>query len=308
MENSEKKLWAQRLALAMDIGEQLIVCGAEVSRVEDSIRRILISFGCKNPAVLTITTSIIVTIEIDDYEPITQTRRIGNSAYNMDRLEKMNSISRKICYEHISIDSARKLYDEAVAAEPYSFKAQILFFMGISFTFALFFGGSFRDALVSMAIAILLGFLQRIFFKVDINKFLSILVCSIVGGLLSMTAVSMGIGDSVSKISIGNIMLLIPGIALTNSIRDMFSGDTITGYTKFIESSLIAVMIAFGFVAASIFYNKIFISNSIGRAPYYSPIVVIIIQLISSFLGLSHMPAVSMSARIDCFWQGWVVL
>ena len=48
-------------------------------------------------------------------------------------------------------------------------------------------------------------------------------------------------------ISIGNIMLLIPGIALTNSLRDMFSGNTLAGLMRFIEALLLAMTIAFGF-------------------------------------------------------------
>ena len=52
-------------------------------------------------------------------------------------------------------------------------------------------------------------------------------------------------------ISIGNIMLLIPGVALTNSLRDMFSGNTISGLMRFIESILLALTIAFGFALAA---------------------------------------------------------
>ena len=37
------------------------------------------------------------------------------------------------------------------------------------------------------------------------------------------------------KIMIGDIMLLIPGIAITNSIRDMLMGDTIAGIMRLIE-------------------------------------------------------------------------
>ena len=53
------------------------------------------------------------------------------------------------------------------------------------------------------------------------------------------------------KISIGNIMLRIPGIKLTNSIRDFFSGDTMTGILGFLEAALLSMTIAFGFVAAA---------------------------------------------------------
>ena len=60
-----------------------------------------------------------------------------------------------------------------------------------------------------------------------------------------------GLGESVDMISIGNIMLLIPGIPLTNSLRDMFTGNTISGLLRFSEAILLALAIAFGFAAVA---------------------------------------------------------
>jgi len=45
-------------------------------------------------------------------------------------------------------------------------------------------------------------------------------------------------------------MLLIPGLALTNAVKDMFVGDTITGSLRLVESLLWAVAIACGFALA----------------------------------------------------------
>jgi uncharacterized membrane protein YjjP (DUF1212 family) len=50
------------------------------------------------------------------------------------------------------------------------------------------------------------------------------------------------------KIMIGDIMLLIPGIAMTNSIRNMLVGDTISGIMRLIESLLWAGALALGFM------------------------------------------------------------
>ncbi len=41
-------------------------------------------------------------------------------------------------------------------------------------------------------------------------------------------------------------MLLIPGIAFTNSLRDMFSGDTITGLIRCMEALLLALVVGLG--------------------------------------------------------------
>ena len=71
------------------------------------------------------------------------------------------------------------------------------------------------------------------------------------GGLLAALSVRVGLGESVDMISIGNIMLLIPGIPLTNSLRDMFSGNTISGLLRFSEAILLALTIAFGFAVVA---------------------------------------------------------
>ncbi|MCD8018053.1 MAG: threonine/serine exporter family protein, partial [Clostridiales bacterium] len=53
---------------------------------------------------------------------------------------------------------------------------------------------------------------------------------------------------SVEYLNMGNAMLLIPGIAFTNGIRDMFNGDLISGLFRFLEALLLGITIAVGFV------------------------------------------------------------
>jgi uncharacterized membrane protein YjjP (DUF1212 family) len=51
-------------------------------------------------------------------------------------------------------------------------------------------------------------------------------------------------------VMIGVIMLLIPGIAFTNSVRDILVGDTISGLMRLVESLLWAAGLAVGFMLA----------------------------------------------------------
>ncbi len=66
----------EQLNCAMDIGEQLLVCGAEVHRVEDSVKRICRAFGAVRTDVFIITSSMVATVHFADGETCTQTRRI----------------------------------------------------------------------------------------------------------------------------------------------------------------------------------------------------------------------------------------
>lgn len=97
----------KRMTLALDIGEQMVKSGSEVSKVEDSIKKVLDALGCKNAAVLVITTSIIVTINVEAYGTVTETRRLQGVAYDMDRLSKINNLIKEICSMKIGIDEAR---------------------------------------------------------------------------------------------------------------------------------------------------------------------------------------------------------
>ena len=277
--------WEERLALVLDIAEQMVISGAEVARTEYSVRRICKSFGAVRTEALSITTSLIVTLYYDEYGSVTQTRRVEKFAYNMDRLEKMNELSREICDKKLTIEEGRKRFSELMSEKYYSFHSQILFFMLIAFTFTLFFGGSIKDALVSSFIAILFKYIDEFARKIEINKFIPIVASSLLGGFLAIMAVKAGLADSVGKVSIGDVMLLIPGIMLTNSLRDMFGGDTITGGIRFIEATLIAVMIAVGFSASSKFYEEIFSSVVVSTVREWPAWITIITALVTSFFG-----------------------
>ena len=49
------------------------------------------------------------------------------------------------------------------------------------------------------------------------------------------------------KVIIGNIMLLIPGVGLTNALRDLLVGDNIAGLIRLIEAVIMALAIAAGY-------------------------------------------------------------
>ena len=57
------------------------------------------------------------------------------------------------------------------------------------------------------------------------------------------------------KIIIGTIMLLVPGLTVVNSIRDMMKGDLIAGLFELFNSIMSALAIALG-VAGGIFIIK----------------------------------------------------
>ena len=244
----------ERLCCAMTIGEELLISGAEVNRVEDTIRRICTAYGADRVDVFTITSSIVTTIYGSDFGACTQTRRVSGMAYDLSRLDALNQLSRRICAENLSPEDVRAELERIDAGPRYSFGMQLFIYALISGSFSIFFGGSLRDMLASALIGILLKLFESALRRKAHNALVTGLLCSSAGGLLAQLSVQLGLGMHADLIGIGNIMLLIPGIAFTNSLRDLFSGDTITGLIRFLESMLLAIVIALGFTLAGLLF------------------------------------------------------
>lgn len=247
---SANKEAEEYLYVALRIGEQMLTCGAEVSRVEDTIRRICMSYGAEQVDVFTITASIVVTMYSSLFGAVTQTKRITHSKYDLHRLDYLNDLSRNICEQHLSVEVIQQRLEQSEVGRTYPLAVQFLTFALIASSFTAFFGGTAMDALISGVIGLLLKCFDILCKKLALNVFLTALLSSLLGGVLAIISVHFGLGDSVDKINIGDIMLLIPGVALTNSMRDMLSGDTISGALRFLEAVLLAMTIAFGFAAA----------------------------------------------------------
>lgn len=241
--------YARLLTDVITIGEKMLCSGAEVSRVEDSIVRICNAYGALRVDVFTITSSIVVSADFEG-KIYTQTRRITSYTTNFDMLDRLNNLSRYICSKKPSEDYVEKEIKSILEKKDYSFKARLFFWLLTAGSFTLFFGGTLADTVVSAVTGLLLMLCTEIVEKQGLNKVFSNLICSFFVTVLAYTWVYLGLGDNCDMIIIGNIMLLIPGLALTNSLRDLIGGDIMSGVLRFCEACLVAVAIAGGYFTA----------------------------------------------------------
>ena len=250
----KKEEMERYLYCAMSIGEKMLKSGAEVGRVEDTITRICHAYGARRVDVFSLTSLIITSVEMEGEETITQTRRVLTASTDFTLLDQLNCLSRRICQEKTSPEEIQRELEIIYGKPGYSFQTQLFIYALISGSFAVFFGGTLKDMLVSAVIGIALKCAEDFLRKEKLNPFMSILLCSVVGGFLANLAVQMGIGDHVEMINLGNVMLFIQGVAFTNAMRDMFSRDIITGLTRLVESLLTAIVMAMGFAFSGVFF------------------------------------------------------
>lgn len=238
------------LALALDVGKSMVRCGAEINRVEETVIRICHAYGLNKTDVFSVISMIDATVTDDEGVTHTQMRRIHTRGVNFRRLENLNALSRKICAEAPEIKKVRQEL-AAVCVENKRFDAFVCMgYVVAAMGFTLFFGGSMLDSLASAPIACVL-YIINLYVKVTgVNKLFFTALSSFVAGVGAITFVHFGFGHDANMIMIGDIMLLIPGLMLINSVREMLCGDLMSGLLRLLESVILALSIACGFAVA----------------------------------------------------------
>ncbi len=236
------------LSMVLDIGEEMLSCGAEINRVEDSIFRMLAAYGYRKVNVFSIPEFISASFVDYKGSMLTESRRIYKSSNDFHRLEELNEISRHICAHRPTI---KELWTKLESMEPVSYSNNKLvialgYFMGGA-GFTVFLGGNLLDSLAAGIVALIFMASARFSKIQNMNKIVFAAVSAFLGGFSAVLLCLWGVGDNLDKIMIGDIMLLIPGMALTTSIKDMMCGDIIAGLLRFIESIMVAGAIALGY-------------------------------------------------------------
>ena len=120
----------------------------------------------------------------------------------------------------------------------------------IAGAFTMFFGGSLSDGMAACILGLVCRYITYFMEKAGMNQVFVNVVATFLLCLLSSGLTSLSLGESASKMMIGTIMLLIPGVGLTNSLRDMISGDIMSGLLRFFNALLVAGAIAAGYIVA----------------------------------------------------------
>lgn len=238
------------LGLLMDLGEAMLQCGAEIHRVEDTLCRLGKAYGAARMEVFAINSCIITSMVFPHMGEMVNSRRISSGEQtNLTRLEELNRLSRRIVEEPLHPDAFEFRLQRALNAVPADWKGAVGSMLA-SGGFCLFFGGNLVDASAALLLGLLIWAMQKWFSPLCPNKVFFNFVASLFCGAVTCGICRLWPSLQMDMILIGDIMLLIPGIAFTNSVRNMLVGDTMSGTMRLVEALLIAVALACGFMLA----------------------------------------------------------
>lgn len=239
----------------LDIGESMLISGAENYRIEDSLYRMCRSYGFVKYDVFVIPSNIQITVETENGDIITQVRHIENADIDFDQLDYMNNLCRYVCSHTPDEEELQKKYQEVKNRPPQHPAAK--YFAGVmgGTGFAVFFGCNFKDAIVAVIVSLMIVVVGKWLEKREGNLFVYNTILSFLSEVIIVLSVRNGFADHPERIMIGIVMLLISGLSTTNGIREILQKDYISGFINIMNSILGAAGITVGTALAMLVLN-----------------------------------------------------
>lgn len=223
--------------------------GGGTNRAEDICVRICRACGADGVEVSAVTTSITITFTADGHD-YTSMVRVCIRDINLSKLNMVNCVSRALANHQITPEQAMQRLEEIQLIKIKS-SAYLPLASGFAAAFfSLLLGGGAGEFAVSFFVASAVNFVLYFFQRAGLHSFINNLVGGIINSALAILFTYLtgffGIDLNLSAVIIGAMMPLLPGLTMTNAIKDTINGDYVSGGAGVLEALSMAVAVAAG--------------------------------------------------------------
>lgn len=251
----DEKVLLEAVVLA---GELMLVSGAEIYRVEDTMNHMLRKSGYQTVETIVLATGIFVTLNDPMREPVTLAKRTPDRSTNINKIYRVNDVSRRFCSGKISIEQAYTELKQIEKEVPYSPLMKAVGTIGVAACFTPIFNGTVLDFFAAGIVGAFLALASWMVKKIKINDFCVSAFSSFVVAFSAM-AIQRFLFPlaSVDVMIISSIMPLVPGVIFTNAIRDTLNGDYAAGTARMLEAIVVALAVAAGVGFGMVFFRTL---------------------------------------------------
>lgn len=239
------------LNAAIAVGSGLLSSGCPVAKVELAMEYICKGCGAEDVNASVMPNMIFGSVKYAGGMESSQLKRVRSVSNNFSKMEAYNQLSRDISEHRCTVDEALTRAEE-IEKKVYPGKLMTAISGGIAAgSFSIFYGGSLIDAIPAALIGALMAFLSHVLSGLAFNGYARTFILSLIGGVLctffSWLIRLTGIDCTLSTVMMGTIMIVIPGLLLTNAIRDLFAGDIYSGTFEALNAMLTTLAIVAGY-------------------------------------------------------------
>lgn len=244
------------LSIATLAGTIILENGGEVYRAEDTVTRICESRKNINDVDVFATPNVLFVSFNFMGDVITNLKRSKNSSINLNKLEMINEFSRNFVDNEMNLQEAKEELFRIKNKKNQSRLERIIPGTIASSAFSIILGGGIRELIATSIASFLMLMIVEKIKEYKLTFFINTFAGAFLASLFAYITVLLNISNDFDTIVIASIMVLVPGVSITNAMRDTLSGDFVSGLTRMMEAVVISLAIVIGVVIVLNFYIK----------------------------------------------------
>ncbi|CDF72013.1 threonine/serine exporter family protein [Lactobacillus acidophilus] len=241
----DARFYQEVLDICLTAGRLMIEGGSEMYRVEDTMLRIARNAYINDPRVFATPTCVFMSL---DGGKLSQMKQIRDRNINLELVDRVNELSREFATKKIDLSELKNRIIEVANAPSFPMWMQIIGAAVLSATLMVLFMDDYDWVdFPGAALVGAIGFWAYYEFKKYTKvRFLSELIAAMIMGVLALGLNYLYPKMIIDNILIGALMTLVPGLAMTNALRDLFMGDLLSGIVRMCEAILSALALGGG--------------------------------------------------------------
>lgn len=232
--------------IASNAGRIILENGGETYRAEETITRIFSAYNLEGAEKFATPSIIIISASSEYGQNFSVIKRVKTPGIDLEKISRINDLSRNINRLGYSLENIENQLEEIDSVKPYKLRYTLLFGAIAAGSFCVVFGGDMKDFLVAAFAGLFIRFLSHYMERAKANEFFVNIFCGFSATLICHICYSLNLASDLKPAIIGSLTLLVPGLAITNAVRDTISGDLVSGMMRSMEAILIAIGIATG--------------------------------------------------------------
>ena len=220
--------------------------GGETYRAEETIEFIGSSFDVQEIESIATPTGFYITIFVDGEDNYTLVKRIHKRTIDLHKINDVNKVSRQLSEHSITLDEALARLQEINSCADSEVKYPVMYLGLSSAFFTVLFGGRVLEFFAALFAGIMISIVSRHLKKFHSHQFFSSIFSGLIIAYIAIFVTFFAKTGGYNHIIVGCMKPLLPGLAMTNAIRDTIRGDLISGMTRAAEALLVATSLAAG--------------------------------------------------------------
>lgn len=243
------------LDFATKLGGRMLICGANLERVDDTMYRVCVSYELTDISIFSLSKLIMISAKTEEGDYASRQIDVSAMDIHLEKLNHLNQLSRTVCSTTPDPKTLRGMLDEAEAVDDYPPAVMVIGKMIALSSLCVLFGGTLKDVIASDLISLVLIWMINFLFAKNLSNVMVNMLTMIFAAVAAVFLTNIGLGDQYFIIIINCSMLLVPGIPLVNAARNLLCGNEMNGILEGIKALVETLAIALGLIAGIYFFR-----------------------------------------------------